>query len=73
MRSVHLSRLSEVAHPAVYRPTPHAGAPLIVEYVPDTVSDQQVARLASARSIPVAHGQRRVVAFESLERRRSRR
>lgn len=73
MRSVHLTRLSEVAHLAVYRPTPHAGAPLIVEYVPDAISDQQVARLASARSIPVAFGQRRIVAFESLERRRSRR
>ncbi len=70
MRSVHLTHLSESPRHTVYRPTPHAGAPLIVEFVPDAVSDHEVARLASETSAPVALGHRHVVDFESLHRRR---
>ena len=73
MRSVHLIRLSGGAHHAVYGPTWRSGAPLIVEFVPDTVSDHEVARLATVRSILVGFGQRRVLPFPSLDRRRSRR
>ena len=73
MRSVHLIRLSESAHHSVYGPTLRSGAPLIVEFVPDTVSDHEVARLATVRSILVGFGQRRVLSFVALDRRRSRR
>jgi hypothetical protein len=71
MRSVHLIQLSESSQQAAYRPTPHAGAPLIVEFVPDDVSDREVARLASVAWAPVEFGQRHVVAFDSLDRRRA--
>ena len=69
MRSVHLMHVSDSPHHAAYLPTAHAGAPLIVEFVPDAVSDQEVARLASVTTSPVGLGQRQVVAFEKLNRR----
>ena len=71
MRSVHLMHLGETPQQAAYRPTPHAGAALVVEFVPDGVSDREVARLASVTGAHVAFGQRRVVAFDSLNRRRA--
>jgi hypothetical protein len=71
MRSVHLTHLSENPQRAAYLPTPHAGAPLIVEFVPDAVSDQEVARLASVTTAPVALGRRHVVAFHALKRRQT--
>jgi len=73
MRSVHLILLNGGAHHAVYGPTWNCGAPLIVEFVPDAVSDHEVARMASERAILVGFGQRRVVAYRALDRRSSQR
>jgi hypothetical protein len=69
MRSVHLTHLSEASHFAAYRPTSSPGAALVVEFVPSSVTDHEVARMASSRCVVVPLGQRRVVAFASLERR----
>ncbi len=69
MRSVHLTHLSEAAHFAAYRPTSNPGAALVVEFVPGSVTDHEVARMASGHRLVVPLGQRRVVPFASLERR----
>jgi len=71
MRTVHLIRLSADDYHAAYGPTWRPGAPLVVEFVPDAVSDYEVARLATVRTVLVAFGERRVVAFGSLDRRRA--
>jgi len=73
MRTVHLIRLDEDVDHATYGPTWRAGAPLVVEFVPEAFSDYDVARLATVRSVLVGVGERRIVAFRSLERRSSRR
>ena len=71
MRSVHLTHLSEASHYAAYRPTASPGAALVVEFVPGGVTDHEVARMASSRRVVVPLGQRRIVAFASLDRRRA--
>jgi len=73
MRTVHLIRLSADDYQAGYGPTWRPGAPLVVEFVPDAVSDFEVARMATLRAVVVGFGERRVVAFASLDRRRARR
>lgn len=70
MRAVHLTRQSESPLHAVYRPTAHPGAPLVVEFVPDAVSDSAVARLAGETMIALASGQRRRIRFDALGRGR---
>lgn len=71
MRTVHLIRLSADDHHSAYGPTWRPGAPLVVEFVPDAVSDYEVARLATVRAVVVAFGERRMVSFGSLDRRRA--
>ena len=66
MRNVHLTSDSENLFRAVYRPTARVGAPLIVAYVPDGISDEAVASLATRAAIPLHFGQRRSVHFSAL-------
>jgi hypothetical protein len=70
MRAVHLTRNSESPLHAVYRPTAGPGAPLVIEFVPDGVSDSAVAHLAGETVIAIPDGQRRRVRFDALGRGR---